>query len=128
VAESLAEDDLLNRMSNIEATGMQNAFQNAQQGFQADRSALFGREQAQAAENMASTNMGLQALGFANQSANQLSGLGEIGRATDIQNAQLLESIGDTQRVEQLYQPANPGQTALGLGLGAIGLYRGLTG
>lgn len=169
VAESLAEDDLLNRMSNIEATGMQNAFQNAQQGFQADRSALFGREQAQAAENMSSTNMGLQALGFANQSANQLSGLGEIGRATDIQNAQMLESIGDTQRVQQqrmldlgyedflrqqaypeqqlqlyssilrgvpveptvtqtMYQPNNPGQAALGLGLGAIGLYRGMTG
>jgi hypothetical protein len=168
VQESLAEDDLLNRMANIEATGMQNAFQNAQQAFQADRSAMFGREQAQAAEDMASTNMGLQALGFANQSAGQLSGLGEIGRATDIQNAQMLEAIGDTQRVEQqrmldlgyedflrqqaypeqqlqfyssilrgvpveptvtqtMYQPTNPGQTALGLGLGAIGLYRGLT-
>jgi len=167
VAESMAEDDLLNRMSSIEATGMQNAWQQAQQGMQADRAAWFARQQAQAGEYLNQGQLGLQGIGVSTDAAARMAGLGEIGRAADIQNAQLLETIGkETQQQQQqlldmgyedflrqqawpeqqlqlyssvlrgvpvepsvtqtAYQPYNPLQQALGAGLGAIGLYRGL--
>ena len=169
VQEGLAERDLLNRMADIQATGQQNAFQSAQQAFQADRSALFQREGAQAAEDRAAQQDQLGALQFTGQQAQQLVGLGETGRAADIQAAQLLENIGRSQQAQQqqeldtgyqdflrqqaypeqqlqfyssilrgvpvqpsvtqtAYAPNNPFQQALGAGLGAIGLYRGLSG
>jgi len=168
VAESMAEDDLLNRMAGIEATGMQNSWQQAQQGMQADRAAWFQRQQAQAGENLNAANMGLQGISTAGDLAGRLAGLGEVGRASDIQNAQLLEAIGNTTQGQQqqlldtnyedflrqqaypeqqlqfyssilrgvpvepsvtqtMYEPYNPLQQALGAGLGAVGLYRGLT-
>jgi hypothetical protein len=168
VQEGLAERDLLNRMANIEASGMQQAYQQAQQGFQADRAAQFGTQQAQAQQDMAARAQQLQALGFSAEQAAQMAGFGEMGRAADIQNAQLLEAVGQQDeafRQRQLdigyedflrqqaypeqqlqlyssilrgvpveptvtqigYQPYNPLQQALGAGLGAIGLYRGLS-
>lgn len=152
VQESLAERDLLDRLGGIQATGSQQAFQQAAQMFGQDRSAEFARQQAQAselgrtqgigtqeaarvqqaraaelaraqgidvseagrvqaaqaadqarmqaaqaAENRAAQQQQLAALGFSSQQAQQLVGLGEAGRATDIQNAQLLETIGRSQ-------------------------------
>lgn len=169
VAEGVAQRGLLDRMSNIEATGMQQAYQQAQQGFQSDRAARMAQEQAQAAENRNAIQQRLGALGFAGQQAGQMVGFGEMGRAADIQNAQLLEAVGQQQEgyaqrgldlayedflrqqafpeqqlqfyssilrgvpveptVTQIgYQPYNPLQQALGAGIGAVGLYRGLTG
>lgn len=168
VQEGVAERGLLDRMAGIEATGMQQAYQQAQQGFQADRSATFATQQAQAQQDMAARQQQLQALGFSAEQAAQMVGFGEMGRAADIQNAQLLEAIGQQERGEaqaqmdlayedflrqqafpeqqlQLYssilrgvpveptvtqigyQPYNPLQQALGAGIGAVGLYRGLT-
>lgn len=224
VQESLAERDLLDRLAGIQATGSQQAFEQAAQQFGADRGQEFARQQAaagelartqgigaqeaarvqaaqaaelaraqgidvaeagriqaaqaaeqariqsaQAAENRAAQQSQLQALGFSAEQAQQMVGLGETGRAADIQGAQLLETIGKSQLArdqEQLdvayqdfirqqaypeqqlqsfssilrgvpvqpsitqtaYAPYNPLQQALGAGLGAIGLYRGLTG
>lgn len=223
VQESLAERDLLDRLAGIQATGTQQAFEQAAQQFGADRAQEFARQQAaagelartqgigaqeaarvqaaqaaelaraqgidvaeagrvqaaqaaeqariqaaQAAENRAAQQSQLQALGFSAEQAQQMVGLGETGRAADIQAAQLLETIGKSQLAreqEQLdlayqdfirqqafpeqqlqlyssilrgvpaqpqitttaYAPYNPLQQALGAGLGAIGLYRGLT-
>jgi Holliday junction resolvasome RuvABC DNA-binding subunit len=224
VQESLAERDLLDRLSGIQATGSQQAFEQAAQMFGQDRSAEFARQSAQAgelartqgigaqeaarvqaaqaselaraqgidvaeagrvqaaqaaeqariqaaqaAENRASQQSQLQALGFSAEQAQQMVGFGEAGRAADIQSAQLLENIGRSQLgreqealdiayqdfvrqqafpEQQLqtyssilrgvpvepgvtrtaYTPFNPLQQALGAGLGAIGLYRGLVG
>jgi len=224
VQESLAERDLLDRLSGIQAEGSQQAFQQAAQMFGQDRGAEFARQQAQAgelartqgigaqeaarvqaaqaselaraqgidvaeagrvqaaqaaeqariqaaqaAENRASQQSQLQALGFSAEQAQQMVGFGEAGRAADIQSAQLLENIGRSQLgreqegldiayqdfvrqqafpeqqlqgfssilrgvpvqpgvTQTAYTPFNPLQQALGAGLGAIGLYRGLTG
>ncbi len=242
VQEGLAERGLMDRMADIQASGQQSAFESAQQAFQADRAAQFGREQAQAGElgrvqsmdaqeaarvqaaraaelgrvqgldaqeaarvqaaraaelartqgisideaarvqqaqfqadqaqageNRASQADQLAALGFTGQQAQQLVGLGETARAGDIQGAQLLENIGRSQQAQEQegldvayqdflrqqafpeqqlqlyssilrgvpvqpssvqtgYAPNNPFQQALGGGLGAIGLYRGLSG
>ena len=224
VQESLAERDLMDRLSGIQATGSQQAFEQAAQMFGQDRSAEFARQSAQAgelartqgigaqeaarvqaaraselaraqgidvaeagrvqaaqaaeqariqaaqaAENRASQQSQLQALGFSAEQAQQMVGFGEAGRAADIQSAQLLENIGRSQLgreqealdiayqdfvrqqafpeqqlqtyssilrgvpvqpgvTQTAYTPFNPLQQALGAGLGAIGLYRGLTG
>lgn len=224
VQESLAERDLLDRLSGIQATGSQQAFEQAAQMFGQDRGAEFARQQAQAgelartqgigtqeaarvqaaqaselaraqgidvaeagrvqaaqaaeqariqaaqaAENRAAQQQQLQALGFSAEQAQQMVGFGEAGRAADIQSAQLLENIGRSQLgreqealdiayqdfirqqafpeqqlqtyssimrgvpvqpgiTQTAYTPYNPLQQALGAGLGAIGLYRGLSG
>jgi Holliday junction resolvasome RuvABC DNA-binding subunit len=224
VQESLAERDLMDRLSGIQATGSQQAFEQAAQMFGQDRSAEFARQSAQAgelartqgigtqeaarvqaaraselaraqgidvaeagrvqaaqaaeqariqaaqaAENRASQQSQLQALGFSAEQAQQMVGFGEAGRAADIQSAQLLENIGRSQlgreqealdfayqdfvrqqafpeqqlqsyssilrgvpvepgATRTAYAPYNPLQQALGAGLGAVGLYRGLVG
>jgi Holliday junction resolvasome RuvABC DNA-binding subunit len=224
VQESLAERDLMDRLSGIQATGSQQAFEQAAQMFGQDRSAEFARQSAQAgelartqgigaqeaarvqaaraselaraqgidvaeagrvqaaqaaeqariqaaqaAENRAAQQSQLQALGFSAEQAQQMVGFGEAGRAADIQSAQLLENIGRSQLgreqealdiayqdfvrqqafpeqqlqtyssilrgvpvqpgvTQTAYTPFNPLQQALGAGLGAVGLYRGLVG
>lgn len=169
VMEGVAERALLDRMSDIEAQGMQQAYQTGMQGFQADRGATLAQMQAQAAENRGAVDQQLGALGFMGQQAGALAGFGELGRAADIQNAQLLEALGQSQEAyaqrgldlayedflrqqaypeQQLqlmssilrgvpveptvtqigYEPYNPLQQALGAGIGAVGLYRGLVG
>jgi hypothetical protein len=55
-------------------------------------------QSAQAAENRAAQQQQLQALGFSAEQAQQLVGLGGQERAASIQDAQLLESIGKSQR------------------------------
>lgn len=168
VQEAIADRELQNQLANIQATGTQQAFQQAAQQFGQDRAALMAQEQAQAAANQQAQQAQLQALGFTSQQAQQMVGLGETGRAADIQGAQLLETIGKSQlgreqeALDMAYQdfirqqafpeqqlqmyssilrgvpvqpgvtttaytPYNPLQQALGAGLGAIGLYRGLT-
>jgi len=126
-------------------------------------------EGAQSDENARARDQSLAALGFSSDQAKQLSALGEMARAGDIQAAQLLETIGRQQEAYQqqgldvAYQdflgqrdytkdqlnylsgimrgvPVQPNtstttmqptpsmmQQALGGGLGAVGLYRGLT-
>ena len=224
VAEGVAQRGLADRLAQIQATGSQQAFEQAASMFGQDRAAEFARQQAQAAElgrtqgigaqeaarvqaaqaaelaraqgidvseaarvqqsqaaeqariqaaqaaeNRAAQQQQLQALGFSAEQAQQMVGLGETGRAADIQSAQLLETIGksqlarDQEALDMAYQdfirqqafpeqqlqmyssilrgvpvqpgitttaytPYNPLQQALGAGLGAIGLYRGLSG
>ena len=55
---------------------------------------------AQAAENLAANQFGLSALELQANQAGQLAGLSEQERAAQIQNAQLLEGIGQAQRGE----------------------------
>jgi hypothetical protein len=55
---------------------------------------------AQAGENRAAQQFGLDALGFYSGQAGQLANLGEQSRAAQIQNAQMLEAIGRAQQGE----------------------------
>ena len=76
VADYLAEEGLQRQLGDIEATGREAAFRDARSAFDADR------------------QTGLQGLG-------QLASLGSARRAGDIQGAQLLEGIGNTQLGEK---------------------------
>lgn len=179
VQEALAERDLLTRQGEIQAQGLQAAYDEAARRFEADRQARFaiegaragetGRVQgAQAGENRAAGEFDLRRLGFTADQAAQYANLSEAARAGDIQAAQLLETIGRAQQGEEqagldlAYEdflrqqnwnreqlglqsgllrglpiaptgtsttmiPYNPVQQALGMGISALGLYRGLT-
>jgi hypothetical protein len=98
VQEAIAERSLMDQLGGIQATGLQNAFERGATQFGADREARLAAERAQAGETNQSRAAQLQALGFSADQAQQMVGLGGMERAADIQGAQLLESIGQSQR------------------------------
>ena len=158
IAHGLANEDLQRRLGEIQATGQQRAFEQAQQQFERDRAA---RESAE--------RLGITAGESLTSQAGQLAQLGDLARKGDVQAAELLEKIGkdqqarDQARLDLAYedfvrqrdfpresltflssilrgvpvQPStetvkfqqyNPIQEALGTGIAGLGLYRGLTG
>jgi len=151
VQEGLAREALGERLSDIRATGLQTAFEQAQTQFGRDRDAQIQAEQ----------------LGLAG--AGQLAELGQAARAGDVQAATLLEQIGkDISAREQAaldmayedfvrqrdfpkeqlqfyssilrgvpiqpssetskFQAYNPIQQLLGTGIAGLGAYKALTG
>mgnify|MGYP001185750250 CR=1 FL=1 len=158
VEQALASENLQRQLGEIQATGQQKAFEQAQQQFGADREA---RAQAE--------KMGLSAAESLSGQSAQLAALGEKARAGDIESAQLLEKIAkDRQARDQAgldlayedfvrqrdmpredltflssilrgvpvqpstettkFQQYNPVKDLLGTGIAGLGLYRGLTG
>ena len=158
IAQGLANEDLQRRLGEIQATGQQRAFEQAQQQFERDRAA---RESAE--------RLGITAGESLTSQAGQLAQLGDLARKGDVQAAELLEKIGKDQQArdqagldlayedfvrqrdfprESLtflssilrgvpvqpstetvkFQQYNPIQEALGTGIAGLGLYRGLTG
>ncbi len=158
VQQALAGEGLQRQLAEIQATGQQKAFEQAQQQFGADRDA---RAQAE--------KMGLSAAESLSGQSAQLAALGEKARAGDIESAQLLEKIAkDRQAREQAgldlsyedfirqrdmpredltflssilrgvpvqpstettkFQQYNPIKDLLGTGIAGLGLYKGLTG
>lgn len=126
VADYLAQEGLQDQLADIESSGLQSAFQQAQQQFGADRAAQFAQQQAQAGElgrtqaaTEASRQFGQQAgmaglgaikdiygqqAGLAGQVSQLGGGLAALGgqeRAAGIQDAQLLEGIGKSQLGEE---------------------------
>lgn len=123
VAESLAERDLLDRMRDIDATGLQAAYTDAQRMFEADRMARLQREAAQAGERarvqggeaselarvqgsqageyLARDQLGLEALAQSSSMATALAQLAEQARAGNIQAAQLLELVGRSNEARE---------------------------
>ena len=112
VQQGMAENDLLNRQNMTQATGLQNAYSDAQKMFEADRQARMSNEQARAAElsrvqsgqageNYNYNQMGLRGLELQGNMANQLSSLEQRARAGDVQAAQLLEAAGKQEQGQQ---------------------------
>jgi hypothetical protein len=116
VQQGIAEEALGRQLGDIQATGQQRAFEQAQQQFERDRSAQMRREQemadeaarvqgidvseqarvqgATADEAMRQREFQLQAMGFTADMAREIAALGERARAGDVQAAQLLEAQG----------------------------------
>jgi len=158
VQQALAGEGLQRQLAEIQATGQQKAFEQAQQQFGADRDA---RAQAE--------KMGLSAAESLSGQSAQLAALGEKARAGDIESAQLLEKIAkDRQARDQAgldlayedfvrqrdmpredltflssilrgvpvqpstettkFQQYNPVKDLLGTGIAGLGLYKGITG
>jgi hypothetical protein len=158
VQQALASEGLQDKLAEIQATGQQKAFEQAQQQFGADREA-----------RLAAERQGLSAAESLSGQSAQLAALGEKARAGDIESAQLLEKIAkDRQAREQAgldlayedfvrqrdmpredltflssilrgvpvqpstettkFQQYNPVKDLLGTGIAGLGLYRGLMG
>ena len=79
VAQALAGEDLQRRLGEIQATGQQKAFENAQQQFERDRAA---RESAE--------RQGITAGESLTSQSAQLAQLGDLARKGDVQAAQLI--------------------------------------
>ena len=172
VVDALAQENLQRQLGEIQATGQQQAFEQAARQFEADRAdRQFGIGQRLAGEQAAlgaAQQLGGMGQQFANIGAG-LATLGERQRQADIQGAQLLDTIGrdiraeDQARLDQSYedfvrqrefpqtqferiagilrglpagqneltqqmQRVNPVKDALGMGISALSLYKGLTG
>lgn len=189
VQQGIAEETLGRQLGDIQATGSQRAFEQAQQQFERDRAAQMQTEEQRAAdaarvqgidvseqarvqgatadEAMRQREFQLQNMGFTADMAREVASLGERARAGDIQAAQLLEAQGLGQMArdqagldigyedflrqqnaprqalsdyssilrglpvgdagtQTTQQPYNPMQQALGAGISAVGLYRGM--
>jgi len=111
VQEALAEEALTKQLGGIEATGRQAAYEQAASQFGADRSAQFAQQQAQAGElgrvqtgteasRQFGAGQGLAAIQASQAAGTQLVGLGEKEREAQIQNAQLLDTLGRSQQAE----------------------------
>ena len=101
VQDAMAQEALARNLANIQATGSQQAFEQAQSQFERDRAARIGVEQAQAAERQAAEKIGLGAAELSGQQAAQLAELGKAARAGDVEAAQLLEGIGKAQMARE---------------------------
>ena len=158
VQEGMAQEALSRQLAEIQASGQQQAFEQAQQQFERDRAARADAER-----------LGLGAAELAGGQARGLADLGRLAREGDIESARLLEQIGkditarDQAGLDLAYQdfvrqrdypreqlqfmssilrgvpvqPStettsmqayNPIQQLLGTGISALGLYKGITG
>ena len=111
VVQGMAEEGLMGQLGQIQAKGLQDAYGQAQGAFQADRAAQTGDQSARAAEaarvqqmtesgQQFAAGQGISALGAGAAGAQALAGYGQLGRESDIQNAQLLDNIGRSQQSE----------------------------
>jgi len=158
VQEALAGEALGRQLAEIQASGQQQAFEQAQQQLERDRAARAEAER-----------IGIGAGESAGQQARSLADLGAMARAGDIESARLLEQVGQgiTAREQAgldlayqdfvrqrdfprenlqflssilrgvpitpstettTMQAYNPVQQLLGTGVSALGLYKGITG
>ena len=111
VQEGMAEEALTKQLGGIEATGRQSAYEQAASQFGADRAAQLAQAQAQAEElgrvqtgteasRQFGASQGLAAIQASQAAGTQLVGLGEKEREAQIQNAQLLDTLGRSQQAE----------------------------
>ena len=158
IQEGMAQEALGRQLAEIQASGQQQAFEQAQQQFERDRAARADAER-----------LGLGAAELAGGQARGLADLGRLAREGDIESARLLEQIGkditarDQAGLDLAYQdfvrqrdypreqlqflssvlrgvpvqPStettsmqayNPIQQLLGTGISALGLYKGIAG
>ena len=105
VQQAMAENDYLTRTGDIQAKGLQSAFDTAANLFEKDRAAKYQTDAAraaelervqsgQSAENLSRDRLGMEGLTFKSQQAQQLADLEEKARAGDMQAAALLETVG----------------------------------
>ena len=121
VQQALAEEDLIDQLADVEATGLQTAFEQAQGQFERDRAAKqeaeqFRVEATQAAEEsrlraeveqenlrVEAEKLGMTAAEASSLTAEKLADLEAKAKAGDVDSARLLEAIGkDKEAREQL--------------------------
>lgn len=98
VQEGVAQRGLQNRLSDIEGTGRQQAFQNAQSQFERDRAASMSAQGMTEQQRLAAAQFGLAGAGLGLQSAATMGQLGAQRQGLALQQAQALQGQGTAQQ------------------------------
>lgn len=103
VMRSLGNADLQRNLANIQATGLQNAYQQAQQQFNAEQQQSQAAQQLNAQQQQFGAGLGLQGLQTALQGASQL---GNLGNTQFTQNRDVI-NLQNTLGAQQQQQAQN---------------------
>ena len=101
IQEGGAQRGLGERLSAIEATGRQRAFENAQTQFERDRAASMQAQGTSEAQRLAAAQYGLAGAGLGLQAGQQFGQLGAMRQGLTMQQAQALQQQGGAQQEQQ---------------------------
>jgi hypothetical protein len=98
IQEGVAQRGLGERLSDIEASGRQKAFESAQAQFERDRAASMSAQGTTEAQRLAAEQYGLAGAGLGLQAGQQMGQLGAMRQGLTLQQAQALERQGGLQQ------------------------------
>jgi hypothetical protein len=101
IQEGGAQRGLGERLSAIEATGRQRAFENAQTQFERDRAASMQAQGTSEAQRLAAAQYGLAGAGLGLQAGQQFGQLGAMRQGLTMQQSQALQQQGGAQQEQQ---------------------------
>jgi len=98
IQEGVAQRGLGERLSDIEATGRQKAFENAQLQYERDRAASMGAQGTTEQQRLQAAQYGLAGAGLGMQAGQSLGQLGAMRQGLTLQQAEALQKQGATQQ------------------------------
>lgn len=101
IQEGVAQRGLGQRLSDIEATGRQKAFESAQAQFERDRAASMSAQAQTEAQRLAAAQYGLAGAGLGVQAGQSLGQIGAMRQGLTLQQAQALQTQGAAQQEQQ---------------------------
>jgi hypothetical protein len=112
IQEGVAQRGLGERLSDIEATGRQRAFESAQAQFERDRAASMSAQGTTEAQRLAAAQYGLAGAGLGLQGAQAMGQFTAAQQAAGLQGAQAMSQLGLAERQAALQQAGMLGQFA----------------
>tara|TARA_R110000823_G_scaffold298164_2_gene418449 strand:- start:3766 stop:4872 length:1107 start_codon:yes stop_codon:yes gene_type:complete len=101
IMDAEAARNLATQKGSIQATGLQNAYSQAQNQYNADQASQMQANQLNAQQQQYGAGLGMQGLQTANAAAGQLGALGQNAYTQDMGINQLQQSTGATQQAQQ---------------------------
>ena len=98
IQQGVAQRGLANRMNDIDASGRQQAYNNAQQQFNADRQASIGAQTTTEQQRLQAAQYGLSGAGMAMQAGKDIAGYGMQRQGNELQMANALQQQGLAQQ------------------------------
>ena len=98
IQQGVAQRGLANRMNDIDASGRQQAFANAQQQFNADRQASMGAQTTSEQQRLQAAQYGLSGAGLALQAGKDIGASGMQRQGNELQMANALQQQGLAQQ------------------------------
>jgi hypothetical protein len=98
IQQGVAQRGLANRMNDIDASGRQQAYNNAQQQFNADRSASIGAQTTTENQRLAAAQYGLSGAGMSMQAGKDIANYGMMRQGNELQMANALQQQGLAQQ------------------------------
>ena len=101
IQEGVAQRGLGERLSDIEATGRQRAFENAQAQFERDRAASMSAQGTTEQQRLQAAQYGLAGAGLGMQAGAELGRTGAMRQGMTLQQAQALQTQGGAQQQQE---------------------------